>query len=353
MDLATNEMSHEVLYSDAAELLAFHEPLSNDAPTDGSQGRRRRSRWAVTGVLFLAIRGTAVGDWPRPDDPMPNLVLGWAPDDKTRFVGVQDFCVPAREIARLQADGCLVQVDLGADGVVDLFVDRVDRFVAAVRASALGARLVEMPVHPGATKNRPPSPLYAFRRQRRDFLASKEIAFRLIFFLVTVLVLAYVTYTRSQPTGYKTKPVPGSPPGYHGPAYPGIITEDQVAGSAGRVARLGIVATAANLRTAQDRYDIPLMCADIVLENRTKDLYLIDLSLWTLEGANDTRTWATNDGTLPPGDLAPGASAKGTVCFWRPAGAGPFVVLWRSSPPTDRGRGVWLFPSAAQPTVPS
>jgi hypothetical protein len=136
-------------------------------------------------------------------------------------------------------------------------------------------------------------------------------------------------------------PNPGRPAGYHGPAYPGMLTQDHVAGGTGEVQDYGESVTATNLRRVPGLFGSSL-CADVSITNRsqqTKDVGPIE---WKLQDPNATVHTLGFAGTLQTGQLAPGGTARGTVCNPDTGQSGTFVLLWQPLQ-LRADRGVWLF----------
>ena len=137
-------------------------------------------------------------------------------------------------------------------------------------------------------------------------------------------------------------PRPGRPPGYEGPAYPGMLVQDRVATSAGGSVELDGETLTAGPLTRTPTLLGPTLCSQVTLANHAAATREVGAQEWKLQQPNGIVETFVINGTLQGGQLAPGGSAMGTVCFSDNRLTGTFVLLWQ--PVLAVGRGAWLFP---------
>jgi hypothetical protein len=144
-----------------------------------------------------------------------------------------------------------------------------------------------------------------------------------------------------------------------GVSYPDKQSLDHCANSNAEVRDAGLTVTARNLRrvtiTATSSF-VPTstaestpqstseLCADVTYHNRSSDTKAYSQVLWQLQepgGGSQAANLGTS-GTLSSGTLAPGADARGTVCFADPGTTGQYVLIWHPLALTI-DRGIWLF----------
>lgn len=140
--------------------------------------------------------------------------------------------------------------------------------------------------------------------------------------------------------GNALTPDPGRPAGYGGPAYPGMIIQDHVADGSGRVEDFGETVTAGPLARMPALFGVAL-CSAVTITNRSEQTKSFSPLEWKLQEPDGTVQTVGFTGTFKSGQIAPGGSANGTVCFSDTPQSGTFVLLWQ--PFTVRAdRGVWL-----------
>lgn len=162
---------------------------------------------------------------------------------------------------------------------------------------------------------------------------------------VTVAVVVAVGVGRASNNITKAlTPEAGRPSGYTGPAYPGMLVQDQVAsGSGAAITLFGETVTAGAL-TPVDTLLGPTLCSSVTLIDDGATTVNVGPGEWKLQLPNGVVETFDITGSLQNGQLAPGGRASGMVCFAgsEPSGqSGTFVLLWQ--PLLRIGRGVWLF----------
>jgi hypothetical protein len=163
---------------------------------------------------------------------------------------------------------------------------------------------------------------------------------------VTVAIVLAVGVGRASTSLDALAPKPGRPSGYHGPAYPGMLVQDQVAaapaapGAAASISALDETLTAGGL-TRTPSYFGPTVCSPVSVTNHSLTTKDVGPAEWKLQQPDGVVETFAITGTLRGGQLAPGGTATGTVCFADSSQSGTFVLLWQ--PLLRAQRGVWLL----------
>ena len=191
-----------------------------------------------------------------------------------------------------------------------------------------------LPAAPGR-KSKPPTSGWV------KVLTVAVVAAVVVAVAVTVGLLV-LTHKASNTLNTALTPNPGRPAGYHGPAYPGMLTQDQVAGGAGnRTSASGELLTAGNLTRTAGLFGTDL-CTPVTVTNQSPTTKDNGSYQWKLQQPNGIVESPTLSGTLGLGQVAPGGTASGTVCFTDNGQSGTYVLLWQ--PLFQVGRAVWLLP---------
>lgn len=136
-------------------------------------------------------------------------------------------------------------------------------------------------------------------------------------------------------------PEPGRPAGYTGPSYPGMLTQDHVAGGAGSpLDWMGETFTVGNLTRTAGLLG-PTLCSPVAIANHAAVPQDVGQDQWKLQQPNGIIETFAITGTLPGGQVVPGGMARGTVCFADTGQSGTFLLLWQ--PLFQVARGVWLL----------
>lgn len=159
--------------------------------------------------------------------------------------------------------------------------------------------------------------------------------------VVAAIVVGILVARGGKKVADTVTPNPGRPSGYHGPAYPGMLTQDHVAGTSGRIDDFGESLTAADLKRTPSLLG-PTLCAAVTVANKSQETKGFGPIEWKLQQPDAVVLTFGLTGTLQSGQIAPGGSASGTVCFADSGQTGPFVLLWQPLA-LRAARGVWLF----------
>jgi len=136
---------------------------------------------------------------------------------------------------------------------------------------------------------------------------------------------------------------PGRPPGYTGPAYPGIGRLDHVADSSGRVEAEGYIVTAKHFAPVNSGNGREL-CGSVTYTNTSAANAAYDFFLdWKLQQPNGVPVTPDPNGHISSGNLQAGASNAGDVCFDDGSQHGQFVLIWLPLSLGSLQRGIWLF----------
>lgn len=118
-----------------------------------------------------------------------------------------------------------------------------------------------------------------------------------------------------------------------GPEFPGKQANDTGVAAGGSVTSDDVTTTSSPL-TTQTQYTNSYLCTQVTIQNNgTEQATFNTLFDWKLQDPSGTARDATILGTdnfLSAGEVAPGGTAKGDVCFESPQGApqGTYVVLF-------------------------
>jgi hypothetical protein len=130
------------------------------------------------------------------------------------------------------------------------------------------------------------------------------------------------------------------------PAFPGATADDLVAQAGGPVDADGLTMTATALEPGDDTLGETL-CTTVSYANGTGSAATFNLFDWKLQDPNGTilnTGLLGSDDPLRSGEIAPGGSATGDVCFDAPQGSpsGRYVVLFDPSFSFTSERIAWL-----------
>ncbi|MDQ1428626.1 MAG: hypothetical protein QOK39_2102 [Acidimicrobiaceae bacterium] len=159
---------------------------------------------------------------------------------------------------------------------------------------------------------------------------------------VTVAIVLAVGVGKATDSVNALTPKPGRPAGYHGPSFPGMLTQDHVAAGVGSpVALGGETLTAGTLAHTSSIFG-PTLCSPVTVANDSPTAKDAGPAEWRLQQPNGIIETFALTGTLPGGQIAPGGKTAGTVCFADTGQSGTFLLLWQ--PLFQVMRAVWLLP---------
>lgn len=138
--------------------------------------------------------------------------------------------------------------------------------------------------------------------------------------------------------------------------YPGAQAGDQPATANGSATIQGVAVTAGTWTRMSVTGGQPALCLDASLVNRTGSTISYSLQDWSLQSPTgdvhppmeilyDTGTQANPPPALLFGQLIPGGSTSGRLCFPDPRTAGTYVAAFHPEIP-GAGRAIWLVKEA-------
>jgi hypothetical protein len=185
----------------------------------------------------------------------------------------------------------------------------------------------------------------AYRKARRPWFRKKRfiipLALIALIFISTALSRGGGGGTTTAPGGSAAAQDPSAPP-----AFPGATSDDVVAQAGEAVDADGLTVTAAALTPGDDTFGDTL-CTTTTYANGTGSAASFSLIDWKLQDPNGTilsTGIVGSDDALSTGEIAPGGSATGDVCFNAPQGnpSGQYVVLYEPSFSFTSQRIAWL-----------
>ncbi|MDQ6615027.1 MAG: hypothetical protein M3083_09825 [Actinomycetota bacterium] len=196
------------------------------------------------------------------------------------------------------------------------------------------------PATPGEPRGSAPQHL---RRQTRGWVKALIVVLgvAVLAAVAVAIILAVGVGRASNNFSGAATPKPGRPSGYHGPAYPGMLVQDHVgAGADAAIDVLGESLTTGNLKRTPTFFG-PTLCSPVTITNHSLATKDIGPAEWKLQQPNGIVESFALTGTLQSGQIAPGGTANGTVCFADTGQSGTFVLLWQPLLRVDRG--VWIL----------
>ena len=162
--------------------------------------------------------------------------------------------------------------------------------------------------------------------------------------LTTVVVLLAIGFRKeANSVANALTPKAGRPSGYHGPAYPGMLVQDEVAAGPGASIEFrGQDLSATDLSRTAGLFGFgTTLCSTVTTVDRGSTSVDVGPADWKLQAPDGTVETFQLNGSLQIGQIAPGARASGTVCFADTGQKGTYELLWQ--PLFQVGRGVWLL----------
>lgn len=203
----------------------------------------------------------------------------------------------------------------------------------------------------------------AYEKARRPWYKKKRFLLPLLL-LALIIVIAAVTTSgggnttadpTDSPSPSMTSATPGSPSpttssptpgnGDGGESFPGEQDSD-IVGQAGTALALDEVSVTSTPLVQGDPTLGPTLCTTVTVENGSDSTASFSAFDWQLQSPTGAvlRTSGTGSTTLlSTGELVPGGTTSGDVCFANESGeSGQFVVLYQPSFTFSTERGAWL-----------
>ncbi len=107
----------------------------------------------------------------------------------------------------------------------------------------------------------------------------------------------------------------------------------------------GVTVTAEPLKRMTPKYFSPVLCSHVTYQNNSEDridYHEWDWSLQSPSGDIQTVTYSGMDDELNSGDLAPGGTTSGLVCFDTTDESGDHILLFEGFITFDSSRAAWI-----------
>lgn len=187
----------------------------------------------------------------------------------------------------------------------------------------------------------------AYRKAQRPFYKKKRF---IIPAVVAVLVITMVATSRGgggEP-GAVVNGLPQGQPAEFVAAFPGATEDDIVAQAGQSVTADGITMTSTAIEPVTPQFGSPQLCTDVTYANGSDQPTSFNGGFdWKLQDPNGAilmNGFSGGEDRLSSGELAPGGTVSGQVCFDAPRGdsAGQYVVLLDPSFRFSSDRFAWL-----------
>lgn len=190
----------------------------------------------------------------------------------------------------------------------------------------------------------------AYRKASRPWFKKKRFLLPLI--VVVIIIIASVSNAGKKdsspsvaPSGGAATTEPAATPAAVPPAFPGAKTSD-VVGQAGAALKVGEATVTAAPLANGDATLGKTLCTATTLINGSKETIRFNAFDWKLQtpsGTIVTTGFAGSKNMLSSGEIAPGGTASGDVCFNnKNAEAGQFVVLYEPVFSFFSDRAAWI-----------
>jgi hypothetical protein len=128
-----------------------------------------------------------------------------------------------------------------------------------------------------------------------------------------------------------------------GATFPDHQQGDQCADLQGQVKLQGYTVTATNGRRVPEGAFGPEICADVSYLNRADAASNYNEFEWKLQTPSGVvQSFELTDASLGSGQIVPGGTKSGTVCFEDNGETGQFVLIWKGEL-FQSDRGIWLM----------
>lgn len=183
----------------------------------------------------------------------------------------------------------------------------------------------------------------AYRKAQRPWYKKKR------FIVPLAIILLIVIISAANGAGGGASPAPGGSAAQDPAAPPAFAgaTSDDVVAQAGETVDANGVSVAATALTDGDSTLGETLCTTVTYNNGGASPAMFSLIDWKLQDPNGTilnTGFTGSNNLLSTGEIAPGGSASGDVCFDAPQGnpAGQYVVLLDPSFSFSSERYAWL-----------
>lgn len=129
-----------------------------------------------------------------------------------------------------------------------------------------------------------------------------------------------------------------------GPSFQGQQDSD-LSAEPGQTITLDEVATTATPLVTADAFGTPVLCSTLTIVNNGDDaapFNTFDFTLQDPAGASRNATFGGTDNDLGSGELAPGGTASGDVCFEGGSEPGQYALIYEATFSFSNERAVWV-----------
>jgi hypothetical protein len=189
----------------------------------------------------------------------------------------------------------------------------------------------------------------AYRKASRPFYKKKRFILLAVIALIVVIIIATTAggggdSSSSSAANDNSQSGTGSD---GAPAFPGAQEGDRVAQAGEQIDLDGVVTTTTPLVEGQQLGTTPVLCTTVSIQNNSDESANFNGGFdWKLQDSNGAARMTTlggSDNLLSAGDLAPGGTVSGDVCFDVPELVpGQYVVLYEPSFSFSSDRAAWI-----------
>lgn len=189
----------------------------------------------------------------------------------------------------------------------------------------------------------------AYRKAQRPWYKKKRFIFPLAFLVLIVLISALsggeedAATTPEVDSGASVPASEGSTP-ETAPAFAGA-QDDDVVGQAGEMLALGDAQVSATPVAAGDDTLGATICSTVTLNNASDEAIDFNAFDWKLQNPSGTilsTGFIGSDNILSAGQIAPGGTATGDVCFDPEAVAGQYILFYEPVFSFFSNRAAWI-----------
>ena len=188
----------------------------------------------------------------------------------------------------------------------------------------------------------------AYEKARRPWYKKKRFILPLIL-IVLIIIIAIATSGGGDNNAEDDTSGSGGSDGTtqtsEAPAFPGA-EEGDVVGQAGEALVLGDITVTSTPLTSGDSTLGPTLCTTATVQNNSDETISFNIFDWKLQSPSGTirnSTVVGSDNSLSSGEVAPGGTATGDVCFENDAAeTGEYVVLYEPIFSFFSDRGAWI-----------
>lgn len=187
----------------------------------------------------------------------------------------------------------------------------------------------------------------AYRKAQRPFYKKKRFIIPAVLAVIVIISVATRGGSSDEPAAI-VNGVPQEQPAEFVAAFPGATEDDVVAQAGQAVTANGVTMTSTAIEPVTPEFGSPQLCTDVTYVNGSGQPTSFNGGFdWKLQDPNGAilmNGFSSSEDRLASGELAPGGTVSGQVCFDAPRGdtAGQYVVLLDPSFQFSSERMAWL-----------